>query len=194
MNKKIILASASSRRKELLKQLGLEFKVMVSPYDEEESYGSSPYEYVEKLSYNKARAVSVFHTDALIIGADTIGIYNDVAVGKPKGSESAKRTLKMLSGGMHTVITALTILDSASGKSVTQTVSTKVYMREITDEEIDAYVKSGEPLDKAGAYAIQGLGAIFVEKIEGDYFNVVGLPICTLSEMLKGFGVDVLRK
>lgn len=190
--KKIILASASPRRRELLERLGLEFVVKVPSYDEEDLLNLPPYEYVEKSSLGKAKAL-VEAGGGLIISADTIGIYKGAIIGKPNGSSSAFNMLKMLSGKTHEVVTAFTILDSTTGKSVTQAVSTKVYIRKITDEEINSYVKSGEPLDKAGAYAIQGLGALFVEKIEGDYYNVVGLPLSALAQALKGFGVNVLE-
>jgi len=190
--KKLVLASASPRRKELLEQIGLKF--VVDPSNHEETLGNDlpPERLVMVLSLKKARAVARRHHDAIIIAADTIGVLNGRTIGKPKSAADARRILQKLSGRTHSVITGLTIIDSGSDRIITRTVETKVHFRKLTADEIDAYVKTGEPLDKAGAYGIQERGAVFVDRIEGDYFNVIGLPLCTLAETLRKFGVEVM--
>ncbi len=190
--KKIILASGSPRRKELLEKIGLKFEVAVGDIEEDLHNGLPPHELAEKLSLEKARSAAAKYTDAIIIAADTIGVLEDKIIGKPHTAAEAKKMLSMLSGKMHLVITGYTILDTGTQKSVTKSVSTKVYFRCLTKAEIATYVKTGEPLDKAGAYAIQGLGALIVDKIEGDYYNVMGLPLSSLMESLKDFGVKAL--
>ena len=132
------------------------------------------------------------HRDAIVIAADTFIVFEDTVMGKPGTEAEARWMLETINGKAHSVITGFTILDTDRNKKLSRSVETKVYLKKLTSQEIDSYVKSGEPLDKAGAYAIQGLGAVIVEKIEGDYFNVVGLPLQALSEALKEFGVRVL--
>lgn len=190
--KKIILASASPRREALLKQIGLEFTVEPSDYQEEFVAGLEPYELAKRLSLEKAKRVASHHKNALVIAADTFGVFQGKILGKPKTEAEARRMLAMLGGQCHSVITGLTIIDTDTGRTLSKSVETKVYFRKLTADEIDAYVKSGEPLDKAGAYAIQGRGAVLVAKIEGDYFNVIGLPLSALAESLKEFGIAVL--
>ena len=130
--------------------------------------------------------------EAIIIAADTIGVIRGKIIGKPHTPDEAGRMLRSLSGKSHRVITGFTIVDTGTGKTLSESVETRVWVGKLTPEEIDAYVKTGEPLDKAGAYAIQGLGAVIVEKIEGDYFNVIGLPLNALTESLKEFGIAIL--
>ena len=190
--RRIILASASPRRKELLENIGLSFEVDSGNCRENLSSDLEPQELAMQISLEKARSVAGKYPDAVIIGADTFGVLNGRIIGKPGTAEEAVAMLKSISGKGHLVITGYSIIDTACGKIVSGTVETKVYIKELTPEEIDAYVKTGEPLDKAGAYAIQGLGALFVEKIEGDYFNVVGLPVYALMDALKEFGIRVL--
>ncbi len=190
--RRIVLASASPRRKELLELLGLRFEVEPSNYDEETVSGSEPHEMVRELSLGKARAAAAKHRDAFIIGADTIVVLGNKVMGKPHTASEAKKMLHTLNGKVHAVITGFTILDTETGKVLSRSVETKVHIRKLTPEEIDNYVRTKEPLDKAGGYAIQGLGAVLVERIEGDYFNVVGLPLSALAEGLKEFGVPVL--
>ena len=190
--RRIVLASASPRRKELLELLGLRFEVEPSNYDEETVSGSEPHEMVRELSLGKARTAAAKHRDAFIIGADTIVILGDRVMGKPHTASEAKKMLHTLNGKVHLVVTGFTILDTETGKVLSRSVETKVLIRKLTPEEIDSYVRTKEPLDKAGGYAIQGLGAVLVERIEGDYFNVVGLPLSALAEGLKEFGVHVL--
>ncbi len=192
--KKIILASASPRRKEILGITGLKFSVCVSDYVEDLDLSLRPRELARFLSRKKAEAVSGKYRNALIIAADTFIVFKDRILGKPHTDKEAEKMLTMLNGKAHAVITGFTIIDTATGKKLSRSVETKVYFKRLSKEEIRAYVRSKEPLDKAGAYAIQGLGAVFIEKIEGDYFNVVGLPLCAVTESLREFGVNVLRK
>ncbi len=192
MNRTLILASASPRRKALLEQIGLKFMVDASYHAEKVPLDLKPEQLVEALSREKARTVARKYPDALVIAADTIGVLKGKIVGKPHSAEEASQMLQMLSGKSHQVITGFTVLDSASGKTVTRKVETQVYIRNLSSAEIESYVKSGEPLDKAGSYAIQGLGSVIVEKIIGDYYNVVGLPLNALTESLKEFGINIL--
>ena len=189
--KKLILASASPRRKELLQKIGLKFEVDASNCAEEIDPAALPEELVRRISIDKAKAVAPRHQNAVIIAADTIGVIGKKVLGKPHTAAEARKMLAQISGKAHLVITGLTVLNTATDKIITKTVTTKVYIKKLTRAEIDAYVATGEPLDKAGAYGIQGLGAVIVEKIEGDYFNVVGLPLFTLTEVLKEFGISV---
>jgi septum formation protein len=190
----IILASSSPRRKHLLETIGLSFQVESSGINENTYNHLEPHEQVIVLSAKKAQAVAEKHRNAIIIAADTLGILDGQILGKPDNEYQAIQMLGSMSGKCHTVVTGFTIIDTATNKKISQTVETKVYFRDLTPLEIRAYVRSGEPMDKAGAYAIQGLGSILVEKIEGDYFNVIGLPVCALSLVLKQFGISVLEE
>jgi septum formation protein len=186
--KRLILASESPRRKELLSKLGLPFEVMHSDYEEDMNALPDPRQLAKFLSLNKAKSVAQkVKGDAIIIAADTFVVHNNTFLGKPHTPENAKVMLQSLQGQTHSVITGLAIIDTATNKIVNEISETKVTMRAISDDEIDWYVTTGEPLDKAGAYAIQGGAAIFVEKIDGDYFTVMGLPLCLLSKKLKEF-------
>ncbi len=191
--KEIILASASPRRKELLELIGLQFKVDPSDYKEDMNLKLSPYELARALSLEKAKSVAGKYNNAIIIAADTFVIIRGQILGKPHTEEEARRMLALLDGATHLVITGFTILDTDTGKRISRSVETKVTFKKLTEKEIDAYVKTKEPLDKAGAYAIQGLGSILVKRIEGDYFNVIGLPLCPLVECLAEFGIQVLE-
>jgi septum formation protein len=190
--KQIILASASPRRKQLLKQLGLEFKVIPSEIEEKLNPRLHPRKQVEVLSEQKAQHVAGKSKNAIVIGVDTMVSYKNEVIGKPKDEKDAKRILKRLSGKQQSVITAFTIIDTAAKKSVTKSVETKVWFRRIPEQEIRSYIAKEKPYDKAGAYGIQTLGAIFVEKVEGDFLSAVGLPLFTLAKELKKFGVTVL--
>ena len=189
--KKIILASSSPRRKELLEKIGLKFEVEPGDYEEIVDTDLEPHEMVRKLSREKAEAVARKHNSGVVIAADTVVLIDGKILGKPKSPAEAKKMLRALSGKSHAVITGFTIIDTAERRILSKAVETKVYIGELNPAEIDAYVKSGEPLDKAGGYGIQGLGSVIVEKIEGDYFNVVGLPLSSLAESLKEFGINV---
>ena len=190
--KDIILASTSPRRKALLEQIGLKFKVDNRAQEDTGWAGLEPNELVKTVSLKKAQSVAGYYPDAIIIAADTIGVIDGGIIGKPHSAKEARAMLAALSGKTHTVITGFTVMDTLTRKSVSRSVETTVWMKRMTTAEIEAYVNTGEPLDKAGAYAIQGLGAALVEKIEGDYFNVVGLPLYALADALKEFGVNVL--
>jgi len=190
--RKIVLASASPRRKELLTQLHLEFEVEPSEYLEAIDRKFSPVAVVRFLSQEKASAVASKHPDSLIIAADTIGVIDGQVIGKPESSADALKMLRRLSGRTHTVITGFTVLDTSTGRTITHTVKTEVTFHRLTKADIGAYVATGEWLDKAGAYAIQGRGAVLIQEIRGDYYNVVGLPLSALARALKKFGVDVL--
>jgi len=192
--KKIILASQSLRRRDLLKQIGLEFEVDPSNYEEDMTLDMEPKKLAEHLSLGKAKDVASRHKDSIIISADTIVAVDNEVFGKPKTLERAKYMLQKLSGRAHSVITGFTIIDTETNKQISRSVETKVYFKKLSEQEMDAYIATGEPLDKGGGYAIQGLAALFVEKIEGDYFNIVGLPIMPLSEELKKFRIKILQK
>lgn len=188
---RIILASNSPRRRELLSQIGVNFEIIPSKF-EENKVELPPARLVEHFAYMKAKDVArTIGTDALVIGSDTI-VYLDEIMGKPKDSTDAFKMLRKLSGKEHQVLSGLSIIDANSGKSLSGYECTRVKMKELSDKEIEAYVSSGEPVDKAGAYAIQGLGSLFVEGIQGDYFNIVGLPLFKLGKMLECFGVKLL--
>jgi len=190
---KIILASGSPRRKELLGKLRIPFIVEVSNYGEDNNLNLEPLELAKALSAGKAETVAERHKgeDAIIIGADTFVVLDNKILGKPHTPERAKEMIKEMNGKAHSVITGFTIIDAKSGKKISKAVESKVYFRKLMDEEIDAYVKTGEPLDKAGAYAIQEAGSVLIEKTEGDYTNIVGLPLPALIEELKNFGVNL---
>lgn len=187
--RKLILASASPRRKEILKETGLPFRVDASRCEEMIDPGMTPPVLARSLSLQKVQAVAAKYTDAIVVAADTFIVLGDTILGKPHTAREAIRMLRMLSGKAHTVTTGFTVIDTKSGKKISRSVKTKVYFRKIKPKEIQAYVKSGEPLDKAGAYAIQGKGAGFVDKIEGDFLNVVGLPLNALMKVLRIFGI-----
>lgn len=182
---KIVLASKSPRRRELLSNLGLEFEVIESNV-EEFSNEKHPSRYVMDLSFNKAMLVAKkLKEEAIVIGADTIVVIEDKVLGKPKDRDEAYIMLKSLQGRVHTVYTGITIVRTKDFKYVSDFEETKVWIKKLQDEEIFNYIDTGECYDKAGAYAIQGFGALIVEKIVGDYFNVVGLPISKLFDILK---------
>jgi septum formation protein len=189
--KKIVLASASPRRKEILQITGLKFSVCVSEYQENLGLALPPRRLACFLSFKKAETVALNYQKSLIIAADTFIVLNDKILGKPRNANDAEKMLKMLSGKAHSVITGFSIIDTDNSKKLSRSVETKVYFNKLEMNEIRAYVQSKEPLDKAGAYAIQGLGGVFIKKIEGDYFNVVGLPLSSLAVCLKKFGVYV---
>jgi septum formation protein len=189
--KKIILASESPRRKEILRQIGLKFRVEASGCDETVKVSMKPESLAFFLSRKKARSVADRHRNSIVIAADTFIVFRGKVLGKPHTGKDATRMLTELNGKAHAVITGFTVKDTDTGKEISRWAKTKVFFRKLTPREIKNYVESGEPLDKAGGYAIQGLGALLVSRIEGDYYNVVGLPLSMLVECLKEFGVDV---
>ncbi|MBM6897638.1 septum formation inhibitor Maf [Pseudoflavonifractor capillosus] len=189
----IILASQSPRRKELLSQMGLRgFKVTSPEVDETVEEHLPPAQVVEELSRRKALAVARHaDQDDLIIAADTVVALEGAVLGKPADQREAFAMLTALSGNRHYVYTGLTVIKG--DQVMTQHECTTVTFRDLEPEEISHYIATGEPMDKAGAYGIQGLGAMLVSGIEGDYFNVVGLPIFRLSRILAGFGLDLFQ-
>ena len=186
----LILASASPRRRQLLEQVGLSFAVQVSNVAETVPPGQSPAELAISLAAAKALAVAGSAGGSVIIGADTIVVYNGEVFGKPTDISQARQMLTALNGKRHQVITGVAVVKD--GETHTDCAVTAVFFRELTDLEINSYLRSGEWVDKAGAYGIQGLGALLVEKIDGCYSNVVGLPLVTLARLLKKAGVQVL--
>lgn len=188
----IILASGSPRRRQPLEQLGLSFTVQSSDVDESVKPGLSPAAMVEQLSLRKGQAVAErVGPDSLVLAADTVVALGDAVLGKPQDRAKAVSMLTSLSGKTHQVYTGVTLL--GGGRRVTEHETTAVTFRSLSREEIVAYVDTGEPMDKAGAYGIQGYGALLVERLEGDYFNVMGLPLCRLGRMLAAFGVEPLK-
>jgi len=188
---RIILASQSPRRKKILEQVGLDFEVVVSDFDETKIKFKNPQEMVEKLSLEKAKLIAKKYPSAIVIGADTTVIFRKEIIGKPKSKQDAVRILKLLSDNTHEIVTGFTVIKES--KSITEHVISKVKFKKLSEAEIKAYVATGEPMDKAGGYGIQEKGGLFIESIEGDYFNVVGLPIFAVAEALKQFGVDITK-
>ncbi len=191
--KKVILASSSPRRKELFEKTGIPFVVEASDYEEDNSLKLKPLELAKTLSAGKAKAVSERHKeeDTIIIGADTFIVLDDKVLGKPHTPEKAKEMIKKMNGRAFSVITGFTVIDVKSGKEVSKAVESRVCFRRLTEKEIENYVHTGEPLDKAGAYAIQEMGSVLTGEIQGDYTNIVGLPIPALIEELKRFGISL---
>ena len=180
----VILASQSPRRKELMGLFDLPFTVRVADIDESMDPEKLPSDEVSRVSRLKAQAISCAAED-VVIAADTIVVCDGQILGKPKDEADALRMLKLLSGRAHQVMTGLTVLQGE--KCISTTEITDVFFRQLSDEEIEGYIATGHPMDKAGAYGIQGGAALFVEKLMGDYFNVVGLPVCKLGVILKEF-------
>jgi septum formation protein len=190
--KKIILASGSPRRREILENIGLTFTVVESNYEEDMTLESDPQELAKHLSCGKARDVARHQADSIVIAADTFVVLDHHRLGKPHTPQKAKDTLRMISGKVVQVITGYTIIDAETKNMISESVKTDVHIKDLSSDEIDAYIDTGEPLDKAGAFGIQGHGALLIKEIHGDYFNVVGLPIFALMESLKEFGVKIL--
>ncbi|MGL5646602.1 MAG: Maf-like protein [Clostridium sp.] len=182
-----ILASASVRRKELLKRIVENFTVVESHFDESSvKYSNSPKSYVEELAIKKGEAIlDNVNEDTIIISADTVVSINNKILEKPKDEEDAYKMLKKLSGKVHEVYSGVSIYNTKTKERITESLKTEVRFSNLTDQEIWDYIKSGEPLDKAGAYGIQGLGGVFVEEIKGCYYNVVGLPLNKVAKILK---------
>ena len=188
---RIILASQSPRRRELLERMGIsQFDVIPAQGEEFSDPSLTPARLVEALSRQKAAEVAAVHPDALIIAADTVVAVDGTVLGKPRDREDAARMLELLSGREHTVYSGLTVC--WRGRRVTQHEATAVRFRPLSQADIANYVSTGEPMDKAGSYGIQGYGCTLVEGISGDYYNVVGLPVCRLGRILADLGVDPL--
>lgn len=183
----IILASQSPRRKELMGLLRLPFTVRVADIDETMDPAKAPFEEVARVSRLKAEATPRQDTD-IVIAADTIVVCEGQVLGKPKDEADAFQMLRLLSGKAHQVMTGLTVLQG--GKAVTCTEVADIHFRDLSDKEIGDYIATGEPMDKAGAYGIQGGAALFADRLEGDYYNVMGLPVCRLNLILREFMED----
>lgn len=194
MKRKIILASASPRRKELLEKLDLDFSVCPADIDESLLPDEDAAMYPLRTAVQKAMAVAKTAEDALIIAADTVVAVDDDILGKPRDEAEAKAMLQRLSGREHIVITGIGVVDTVSGRTLSATEQTIVYFHPLRDEEIDAYIATGECMDKAGSYGIQGKGSLLVRKIDGDYFNVMGLPLSRLYRLLLNIDADILKK
>ncbi len=190
----LILASASPRRHELLAGLGLEFTQAPADIPEVRRSGETAEEFVQRLALEKARAVAAGHPGAVVLGSDTEVVLDGEPLGKPATAEEAAAMLQALSGRAHTVLTAVALVQhlAKDSREAVRLVATKVHFRPISGAEIQAYWETGEPADKAGAYGIQGLGAVFVERLDGSYSGVVGLPLFQTAELLKEFEIAVL--
>lgn len=183
---RLILATSSPRRKDVFTMLGYEFTAIPSNIDETESI-DSPVRLVEQLAYEKAKNVFDNNRDACVVGSDTVVFYNGEIIGKPKDEQDAFRILSLLRGSTHTVYTGLCVL--CGEKQMITYDTTLVKFSDFTDAEIWSYIKTGEPLDKAGAYGIQGPGGVLVEKVDGCYFTVIGMPVNKIYSMLKDLGI-----
>ncbi len=186
----IVLASSSPRRRELLAQVGVSCQVVPSNVDETPLTVETPETHVIRLSLDKAREVAgrPRQTGRWFIGSDTVVVRDGVILGKPADAGDAARMLASLSGRSHQVISGYAVHDRQSDRTISAAVSTKVFFKELTSREIEGYIATGEPFDKAGAYAIQGIGAFMIPRIEGSYTNVVGLPLCAVISALEELG------
>jgi septum formation protein len=194
MGSRLILASKSPRRYELLKQVGLDFEVIPSRAMEDIVQKESPKEHVIRLAEAKARDIASGYPDRWVIAADTIVYINGSILGKPKSREEAMEMLHRLSGQEHWVLTGFSVFHLGEGKSDKETVQTAVKMKTLSPTEMEWYVQTGEPFDKAGGYAIQGIGSFMIESIRGSYTNVVGLPLCELIQMLNRLGAIAISE
>ena len=189
--RKIIIASASPRRKELARAMGLDFTVEPSSYEEDMGLKMRPGKLVMTLAYGKAVDVAKRHKDEIVIGADTVVAFRGKVLGKPKSQEEAYKMLKMLSGKMNVVYSGYAIIDCRTKKVYKGFDATKVYFKKLSDKEMWKYIKTGHAMDKAGAYGMQDLASIFIKKIDGCYFNVLGLPIPKIYGDFQKMGVDI---
>jgi len=190
--RRIVLASASPRRRELLEQVGLEFSIDPGEVDERVPAGEEPGHLVLRLALDKATSVARRHPGAVVIGADTVVVLDGTVLGKPSDVDHARAMLRLLAGAAHRVLTGVAVVDAFSGRRRSEYEETLVWMRPYTEQEIERYLATGEPMGKAGAYAIQGRGALLVRRIEGCYANVVGMPLVLLASLLENFGVSIL--
>jgi septum formation protein len=190
---KIILASTSPRRSELLKQIGVEFELASGNVQERPHLGEAPPDYITRIARAKVIAVARQCESGLIIGADTVVVLDGQVLGKPVDEADAERMLKGLSGRWHVVMTGVALYDVATRQEVAEFDKTLVRFARLSDDEIEWYVKTGEPMDKAGAYGIQGLGGLFVDEIAGNYYNVVGLPLPLVYRLAHRLGYSLLK-
>ena len=183
----LVLASSSPRRKEILTAVGWPFEAHTAGVDETRLAGEGPEDFVSRLARAKAEAVAQSRLFGLVLGADTTVLVDGEILEKPRDQEDARRMLRALSGRWHEVLTGVALVRAETGRAVTGLERTRVRFAETSDEEIDWHVRTGDVLDKAGAYAIQGRAALFIEAIDGDYWNVVGLPVRLVYELARGF-------
>ncbi|MBA2620364.1 MAG: septum formation inhibitor Maf [Acidobacteria bacterium] len=193
---RLILASGSPRRAEILRFVGWEFEKNVADVDETEFLNEKPEDYVRRLAKTKAETVAEHYENALVLGADTIVVIDGQIIGKPKDLTDARRMLLLLSSNWHEVFTGVALVKLSENKPETKVnlQKTRVKFAELSDAEIELLIEKGEPLDKAGAYAVQAQAALFIEKIKGDYWNVVGLPINLVYKMAKDFSAGRAKK
>ena len=184
----LILASASPRRQELLREAGIPFELRPAHINEDQHAGEPPLEFALRMAREKALAVAQRYPQSYVLGADTIVVIDNDVLGKPSDAADAARMLRLLSGREHQVTTAVAVV-SPGGNTAIRSATTQVFFRKLTEEEIDQYVAGGEPMDKAGAYAIQGGASRWTDRIEGEYSNVVGLPLSLVTEMLRKAGL-----
>ncbi|MBA3890562.1 MAG: septum formation inhibitor Maf [Gemmatimonadaceae bacterium] len=184
---RVILASASPRRRELMTLIGIPHEVRPADIDESYLAGESPHAHAERLAREKALAIAATEPEAVTIGSDTIVVIGGKVLGKPRDRDHARSMLRQLSGRTHEVMTGVAV--SREGRTVSGVETVRVAFRKLTDPEIDAYIDTGEPMDKAGAYGIQGFGATIVSKVNGDYFAVMGLPLNRLARQLETVGL-----
>lgn len=188
--KPLILASASPRRRELIARLGVPFTVSPADIDESMLPGENADAFARRIARDKALKIAASVDAGIVIGVDTIVVIDGGVMGKPESNESARLMLEKLSGRTHEVTSGVAVIERPSGRTIVTSAVTEVRFKTLTSREIDRYVASGEPLDKAGAYGIQGVASLFVEEISGCYYNVVGLPLNLLYETLLEFGVE----
>ncbi|NMB48557.1 septum formation inhibitor Maf [Candidatus Kuenenbacteria bacterium] len=189
MSRQIILASKSPRRKRLLEQIGVKFTVHESAYEEDMHAKDDPYELAKFLALKKAQDVARHYPDAIVIGADTFTVYQGKFVGKPKDAADAKSILQDFSGNSHEVVTGFAVIDTRTGEIVNGYGKAESFFRELTAEEIDAYIATGEPFDMAGAYGFMDKGAVLMAGVKGDFYSIIGLPITQVYLALKKMGV-----
>ena len=191
MKQQIILASSSPRRKELLKQIGLDFKIVPSKYEEDMTMKMSHTKLAKVLAYGKAKDVADRVKEGVVIGTDTFLVFGDKRIGKPKDAKDAKRILNSLSNKYIKIYSGIAIIDVKNKREIVDVEITKIKFKKLSKKEIDGYIKTKEPLDKAGAFGVQGIGAVFIEKIDGCYSNVVGLPLFNLYKNLGKLNIDI---
>jgi septum formation protein len=184
----LVLASSSPRRSDLLRAAGIPFEVQAANVPEVQNKGEKPIEFAMRLARAKADAIAQLRPEAFVLGADTIVVVENKILGKPKDADDAARMLRLLSDREHDVTTAISLVFPHAAERITTSDTTRVYFSHLSDEDIAAYVATGEPMDKAGAYAIQGIAGRWIERIEGDFFNVVGLPVAKVYRILRQSG------
>lgn len=194
MQRKIVLASKSPRRRDLLRQIGLEnFEIRESEYQEDMSAKNDPFELVKFLALEKTKDVARHYDDAIIIGGDSIVAFEEKFIGKPKDEEDARSMLRSFSGKQIVAISGFAIIDTKSGETASDSGSAKVTFKKLSEEEIDNYVATGEPLEMAGAFGLMNRAAVFAESVNGDFYSIIGLPVNKVYLELKKMGVNVLR-